>query len=40
MCWFQDLRTEHLTEIKQQVEASLKRLNEAGFVIEKDDGIF
>jgi len=36
----QDLRTEHLTELKQQVEASLKRLNEAGFVIEKDGGIF
>ena len=36
----QDVRTEHLTEVKQQVEASLKRLNEAGFVIEKEDGIF
>lgn len=35
-----DVRSEHLPETKKQVEASLKRLYEAGFVIEKEDGVF
>jgi hypothetical protein len=36
----QDVSNENLTEIKEQVAASLKRLSGAGFVIDKDDGIF
>ncbi|RPH61000.1 MAG: BREX system P-loop protein BrxC, partial [Chloroflexi bacterium] len=37
---FQDIQAEHITELKKQVEEGLKRLEEAGFVIQKEAGIY
>lgn len=35
-----DVRSEHLTDLKKQVKYSLNRLDKAGFVIEREDGIY